>query len=228
MTFSVAMKCATTGMFGAAITTSSLAVGSRCTFAAAGVGVILTQHRTNPELGPMGIRLLREGHGAAATLQRLVQSDPGSAWRQIAVLDHNGGNAAFHGSRHEPIFAEAAGDGIISVGNILADERVCRMAVEAAARHPNDHIGDRLIAALGAGLDAGGEVFALRSAALLVVDKQAFPLVDLRVDDDPAPIRVLERIWLAYKPQMDGIVLRAIAPDSCGPATNSHRVMASR
>jgi uncharacterized Ntn-hydrolase superfamily protein len=228
MTFSIAVRCPSTGMFGAAITTSSLAVGSRCIFAEAGVGVVLSQHRTNPDLGPLGVQLLREGRSAAETLEALVRSDRGSAWRQIAVLDRAGGTAAFHGSKHEPIFAEAKGEGTISVGNILADERVCRMAVEAVARHPNDHIGDRLIAALKAGLEAGGEVFALRSAALLIVDKQAFPLVDLRVDDNPAPIEMLERVWLAYKPQMNDVVLRAIAPDSLGPATNSHRILALR
>jgi uncharacterized Ntn-hydrolase superfamily protein len=212
-------------MFGAAITTSSLAVGSRCIFAEACVGVVLSQHRTNPVLGPLGLRLLREGKSASEVVEQLIQSDAGSAWRQIAVLDRDGRTAAFHGSKHEPIFAEAKGEGIISVGNILADDQVCRMAVDAIEQRPDEQLGDRLIAALKAGLAAGGEVFPLRSAALLIVDKEAFPLVDLRVDDDPSPIQALERIWLAFKPQMHDVVRRAVTPDSCGPATNSIRIM---
>src|SRR5882757_4649868 len=83
MTFSIAGRCARTGMFGIAITTSSMAVGSRCAFARAGIGAVLTQHRTDPRLGPLGLDLLAAGKTAAETIAALVASTPHHGWRQL-------------------------------------------------------------------------------------------------------------------------------------------------
>src|SRR3954467_14539663 len=99
MTFSIAGRCARTGMLGAVVTTSSIAVGSRCAYAQAGVGAVLTQHRTDPRLGPRGLELLAQGLEAKEVVQRLTANQPGIGWRQLAVLDREGRTAAFHGER---------------------------------------------------------------------------------------------------------------------------------
>ena len=105
MTFSLAGRCARTGMFGVAVTTSAIAVGSRCGFARAGVGAVLTQHRTDPRLGPVGIALLEAGKDAAATVRDLAQGTPDRDWRQLAAIDAAGGTAFFHGAHIRSIHA---------------------------------------------------------------------------------------------------------------------------
>src|SRR6201993_1922167 len=97
MTFSLIGRCARTGPIGAAVTTSSISVGARCTYAAAGVGAVLTQHRTDPRLGPRGIELLRSGCSPQQTLDALVASTPHAHWRQLAVLDAAGRGAGVRG-----------------------------------------------------------------------------------------------------------------------------------
>src|SRR4051812_35879067 len=95
MTFSLAGRCARTGAIGGAITTSSPAVGARCLYARAGVGVVLTQNRTDPRLGPRGLALLAEGCAPGA--RHRSASTPHCGWRQLAVLDANGAGAVFSG-----------------------------------------------------------------------------------------------------------------------------------
>jgi uncharacterized Ntn-hydrolase superfamily protein len=90
MTFSLVGMCRRTGMIGAAVTTSSMGVGSRCSFARAGVGAILTQHRTNPQLGPQGLELLAAGQSAGQVIASLATDNPTIGWRQLAVLDQRG------------------------------------------------------------------------------------------------------------------------------------------
>src|ERR1700757_5415161 len=97
MTFSLIGRCPRTGQIGAAVTTSSIAVGARCAYCAAGVGAVLTQHRTDPRLGPRGLALLRSGCSAQQTLDALVASTPHAHWRQLAVLDAAGRGAGVRG-----------------------------------------------------------------------------------------------------------------------------------
>src|SRR2546430_9785814 len=109
MTFSVVGMCRQTGMFGAAVTTSSIGVGSRCPFAQAGVGAVLTQHRTDPRLGPRGLELLAAGHSASQVMAALVQDNPTIGWRQLAIIDRQGGTAHYHGGIIRSLQAAAPG-----------------------------------------------------------------------------------------------------------------------
>src|SRR5882724_9308055 len=119
MTFSVVGMCLHTGMFGAAVTTSSIGVGSRCAFARAGVGAVLTQHRTDPRLGPLGLELLERGQASAqATIDALVAATPHHGWRQLAVVDAAGRTAHFSGHKIYSCRAGASGDGVVAVGNL--------------------------------------------------------------------------------------------------------------
>lgn len=214
MTFSLVGMCRRTGMFGAAVTTSSMGVGSRCPFAKAGMGAVLTQHRTDPRLGLHGIELLTAGHPAAQVIATLAQDNPTLGWRQLAVVDKQGDTAYYHGDKIHSIHAAAQSDAVCAIGNILRQAQVPQAMVEAFGHDPEDHLAERLLRALEAGLAAGGELKQVKSAALLVVHEQPFPLVDLRVELHPQPLTELRFLWELYRPQAELYVRRALDPDS--------------
>jgi uncharacterized Ntn-hydrolase superfamily protein len=218
MTFSIAARCARTGMFGAAVTTSSMAVGSRCPYAKAGVGAVLTQHRTDPRLGPRGIDLLEDGKSAREAVDALVTDNSTIGWRQLAVVDRDGGTAFHHGDKIYSIHAGAQGNGCVAIGNIIRNEDVPAAMVAAFERDPDAHLAERLVQALEGGLAAGGELKQVKSAALLVVHEHSFPLVDLRVELEPQPLTQLRYLWELYQPQMDIYVARVIDPDNAPEA----------
>lgn len=217
MTFSLIGRCARTGQFGAVATTSGLSIGARVPFLLAGVGGVLTQHRTDPRLGPRGLDLLRSGCTAQETVAALVASTPDHGWRQLAAIDAAGRTAHFHGARVKPAHNHAHGRDCVAIGNILASDRVPQAMVAAFLADPDAALGDRLIAALSAGEAAGGEGRPLVSAVLLIVARESFPYADLRVDRDPAPVEALAALWRDYAPQADDYVLRAVDPETFSP-----------
>jgi uncharacterized Ntn-hydrolase superfamily protein len=219
MTYSIAAKCPRTGMFGAAITTSSIGVGARCAYARAGVGAVLTQHRTDPRLGPQGLELLAQGLPAKDVVQRLTRGVPGIGWRQLAVIDNDGRTAAYHGEHITSVHSGDEGPGCIAIGNIVRTTGVTRAMVDAFGTDPQLHLAERLVRAMEAGYAAGGEPKQVKSAALLVVERESFPLIDLRVDYDPQPLVQLRWLWEIYEPSVKLYVDRAVNPDSVpGPA----------
>ncbi|MEO8715804.1 MAG: DUF1028 domain-containing protein [Acetobacteraceae bacterium] len=218
MTFSLAGRCARTGMLGVVVSTSSIAVGGRCGFARAGVGAVLTQHRTDPRLGPAGIALLAAGRDAEATIRELALGTPERDWRQLAAIDAAGGTAFFHGAHIRSIHAGVKATDCVAIGNILADAAVPAAMAAGFTRDPAAPLADRLMQGLEAGLAAGGERGAVHSASLLVVHEHSFPYVDLRVDDADGPIAALRALWNAYAPQADDYVTRAVDPGSLGPS----------
>lgn len=214
MTFSIAGRCERTGMLGTAITTSSIAVGGRCTYARARLGAVLTQHRTDPRLGPLGLELLENGCTASDTVAALVASTPHIAWRQLAVIDAQGGTAHYSGSKITSIRNGVAGRDCVAVGNILRSEAVPGAMLAAFEADPSLPLPARLLAALEAGDAAGGELEPLASAALLVVHEQRFPYVDLRIDSAPRPIAALRALWEDYAHTADNYVVRVLDPDN--------------
>jgi uncharacterized Ntn-hydrolase superfamily protein len=214
MTFSLAGRCARTGMLGAVVTTSSISVGSRCQHAAAGVGAALTQHLTDPRLGPLMLDLLRRGYTAQQALDAAVAATPRSDLRQLGVIDRNGRIASFGGASMLSESGQIHGRDCISLANIVRSKEVPVAMVQAFEADPAAPIATRLIAALKAGDDAGGEFKPLVSAALVVAHEHAFPYVDLRVDSDADPIATLARLWREYEPMADVYVLRVIDPET--------------
>jgi uncharacterized Ntn-hydrolase superfamily protein len=214
MTYSIAGMCRRTGMFGLAITTSSIAVGSRCAYAKAGFGAVLTQHRTDPRLGSRGIRLLEEHKSAPDVIAAITTGEPGIGHRQLAVIDRNGDTAWFHGDQIHSIHSASEDDGCVAIGNIIRTPMVTKAMTDTFVTCPDEHLAERLMAALEAGYEAGGELKQEKSAALLVVHEQSFPLVDLRVDYDRNAIPQLRFLWENYVPFMIPYVERAIDPDS--------------
>ena len=214
MTYSIAARCPRTGMFGVAVTTSSIAVGSRCAFARAGVGAVLTQHRTDPRLGQRGLDMLGRGLSATETIEALTKDDPTIGWRQLLVVDTAGQTAWFHGERIKSVHSAHRGVHCAAAGNIIRNTEVTRAMVEACDADPLLPLPERLVRAMEAGHAAGGEPKQVKSAALLVVDKESFPYVDLRVDYDSRPLETLRWLWEIYEPSANTYVARAIDPDS--------------
>jgi len=214
MTFSLVGMCRRTGMFGAAVTTSSIGVGSRCPYARAGVGAVLTQHRTDPTLGPLGLDLLEAGHDAADAVRALAEDNPTIGWRQLAIVDREGNTAHYHGHRISSVHGDAHGDGCCAIANIVRNDGIPAAMVQAFGSDPEVPLAERLLRGLEAGLAAGGEFRQLKSAALLVVHEQPFPYVDLRVELDPRPLDELRFLWETYQTQADLYVTRAVDPDA--------------
>lgn len=214
MTFSIVARCSRTGQIGAAVTTSSIAVGARVAHCAAGIGAVLTQHRTDPRLGPRGLALLRSGCTAAQTVAALTASTALAHWRQFAVLDAAGNTAAFSGARTKPEVGEAADRDACAIGNILASASVPAAMLRGWQAEPQQPLAERLLRALQEGLAAGGEQQPVRSAHLLVVQDDAFPLIDLRIDWHEQPLAELEALWRRYAPLADDFRRRALDPDN--------------
>jgi uncharacterized Ntn-hydrolase superfamily protein len=216
MTFSIAGRCASTGMLGAVVTTSAIAVGSRCAWAEAGVGAVLTQHRTDPRLGPKILEHLKRGMAPEAIVAQLERGDPDLAWRQLAVIAADGKAAFFNGARITSIAKGRIGRDCVAAGNILRSTTVVDAMVESFETNQDQPLAERLMRAIEAGDAAGGELKQLKSAALLVVHRESFPFIDLRVDLDRQPLVELRFLWELYQPAADSYVVRALDPDRAG------------
>lgn len=214
MTFSLAGRCARTGMLGAIVTTSSIAVGSRCPHAVAGVGAALTQHTTDPRLGPMMLDHLRRGYTVQQAMDAAVGVTPRSDWRQLALIDSAGRVASFSGTSVKPELAEAHGRDCVAIANIVRSAKIPAEMVKAFEAHREAPLALRLIEALEAGEAAGSEFKPLLAAGLVIAHREVFPYVDLRVDSDPAPINTLRRLWQEYEPVADLYVARALHPET--------------
>jgi uncharacterized Ntn-hydrolase superfamily protein len=214
LTVSVAARCRRTGAFGIAIASSSPAVAARCAHVRAGVGVVATQNVTDPRLGPRGLDLLAE-MPAEQALARLVAEAPHVAYRQLALVDRRGRSAVYSGARALGLHGATAHPDVAVAGNLLAGDAVLPAILARFDSAPADPLGDRLVAALQAGLAAGGEAGPIRSAGLLIAQDVEWPVADLRVDwDETDPLAALARLWALWRPQMQAYVTRALDPDA--------------
>ena len=212
MTFSAAARCARTGRFGVVVSSSSPAVAARCAYARARVGAACSQNVTDPTLGPALLDALGEGLDATAALDKVVAGAQDIAYRQLLVIGADGKGAAYSGEQVLGRHATADGGGIVAGGNLLSSEQVPAAMVEAFSSRPDDDLGDRLLAALRAAVDAGGEEGPVRSCGMLIVDEVPWPVTDLRVDWSEDPIGDLAGAWEVWKPQADDYVTRALHP----------------
>ena len=213
-TYSLAGRCARTGMLGVAVTTSSIAVTARCAWVAANAGAVTTQNVTDPRLGELGLRLLRQGYAARTVLDELVRAGRFPEYRQLGCVDRDGASATWTGAKAYPVAAELSEPNLAVIGNMLASAGVVE-AMAAAFRETTElHLADRLLRGLAAGKAAGGEVGGHEhSAGLRVFDRESFPLVDLRVDwAESDPVGRLIELWDRYRPEMELYRLRAIDP----------------
>jgi uncharacterized Ntn-hydrolase superfamily protein len=214
VTYAIAGFCRTTGELGACVATADIAVGARVPFVEAGIGAVLTQHRTDPRLGPRGLQLLRTGLGAREALDALVASTELARWRQLALVDATGATAAFSGSEVVTTMAERHGPECVAIGNVLARTGVCDAMVDAFTRTSGGPLAERLMRALEAGRDAGGEQSPARSSALVVARDPEMHLVDLRIDEAEEPVAALRALWQRFAPWVEEFRQRALDPDA--------------
>jgi uncharacterized Ntn-hydrolase superfamily protein len=215
VTFSLVGRDAGTGAVGIAISSSSPAVAARCAHVRAGVGAAASQNITDPRLGSRMLELLEAGAAAREALAAVV-ADAGqlAAYRQLTLVDSAGSTAVHSGERTLGRHAQATGDGCAAAGNLLASTGVPAAMVDAFQRSARAPLGERLAAALVAGLEAGGEEGPVRSAGLVVCRDAPWPETDLRVDWHDRPIDALQELWRLWEPQAADYVTRALQPDA--------------
>ncbi|KPA90124.1 DUF1028 domain-containing protein [Pseudomonas sp. RHF3.3-3] len=212
MTFSIVARCESTGQFGIAISSSSIAVGARCPWLRPGVGAVASQNITLPALGPEALDELEQGLSPAQALDRVLTRNGYSQYRQITVIDHLGRTAHFSGSETLGVNNAVSGEQCVAAGNMLASPAVIEAMVRSFEQ-AEGQLADRLLAAMQAGLGEGGEAGPVHSAALVVVGELLWPIVNLRVDwADEDPLGELGLLWQAYRPQMQDYIDRALDP----------------
>jgi uncharacterized Ntn-hydrolase superfamily protein len=212
-TFSIVGHDPESQEWGIAVQSKFLAVGAVVPWARAGVGAVATQSYANTAFGPDGLDLMARGLGAQEALDQLVAGDDGRARRQVGMVDAEGGAATFTGDECHAWAGGFTGTHFAVQGNIL----VSGATVDAMAKtfeEAQGELSDRLVAALAAGQSAGGDRRGQQSASVLVVRPEGGyaghndRYMDLRVDDDPAPIERLQALvdlhHLFFKPPAPG------------------------
>lgn len=210
MTFSV-LGTDGRGAVGMAVTSSSPAVAARCIHLRAGVGGAASQNVTDPRLGTELLDALETGIGARAALASVVQGRDLIEYRQLTVISPGGDAAAHSGTKSLGVHHHRVGAGVVAAGNMLADPAVID-AVVVAFSAATGQLEERLVAALRAGLAAGGEAGPIHSAGLAVVRSVPWRETDLRVDWSESPVEDLAALLELWLPQRDDYVTRGLDP----------------
>jgi uncharacterized Ntn-hydrolase superfamily protein len=198
-TFSIVARDSATGQLGVAVQSHWFSVGSIVTWAEAGVGAVATQSFVDPAYGPLGLDLMRAGKTAPQALDGLLASDPGKEVRQVAMVDAHGNVAAHTGNNCIQGAGHSAGKGFSVQANLMLNNTIWP-AMAAAYEHATGDLADRMLAALDAGQQAGGDIRGRQSAAILIVSGQSTGrpwvdrIMDLRVEDSPEPLKELRRL----------------------------------
>lgn len=195
-TFSIAGRCERTGQLGVAVSTADVGAGRLVTWARAGVGAVATQSWPSLYLAIDALRAMESGASAAEAMDTVLQGDPGRSVRQLGVVDARGGSASFSGDDCTEWYGEISGPNFAAQGNMLIrGETVSALAESFQSTEGSDlDLAERLMRALEAGQAGGGDKRGRQCAALLVVDREEYPLWDLRVDEHPQPVAELRRV----------------------------------
>ncbi|HUY71270.1 MAG TPA: DUF1028 domain-containing protein [Gaiellaceae bacterium] len=205
MTCSIAACDLDAGQWGVATESKFLAVGSVVPWARPHVGAIATQASANPRYGPEGLDLLASGLTAAEAVERLTAADGERAHRQLGIVDGSGGSETYTGASCMAWAGGVSGPCFAAQGNILVSAQTVSAIAETFATSPGQPLAERLIACLAAAQAAGGDRRGQQSAALLVVEREggyaslSDAVCDLRVDDHPAPVDELARLYRIHQ-----------------------------
>jgi len=197
-TFSIVAMDPETHEYGVAVASRVLDVGYIVPWVKAGVGAVATQAYSNPYIGPWALEQLANGKSAAAALQSVLEKDSLPQDRQIGIVDHEGRSASHTGTNTTTWAGHRNGPTVAVQGNILAGPEVVdsMFAVYTRTKGP---LAERLLAALEAGEKAGGDSRGKQSASIVVMAERAGylgvddRLVDLKVVDNPEPVKELRR-----------------------------------
>lgn len=217
-TYSIVAADPDTHEAGVAVASRALAVGAIVPWARAHAGAVATQAWANPTYGPRALDLMEMGVAPQEVIQNLTLEDEERALRQAGAVHASGAAATYTGADCLPWAGGRSGKGFACQGNILAGPQVIEAMVSAFQGTRGD-LPERLLAALVSGEQTGGDSRGKQAAALLVVKPNAGyaglndRLVDLRVDDHPAPVQELERIfgiWRGWRQRSEGGVLTPV------------------
>jgi uncharacterized Ntn-hydrolase superfamily protein len=212
-TFSIVGRCERTSQLGVAVSTADVAAGRLVTWARARVGAVATQSWPSLYLAIDALRLMEGGASAEDSLASVLADDPGREVRQLGAVDARGGSAAFSGPECTDWYGEITGPGFATQGNMLIRGETISAMADSFRSTAGIDLAERLMRALEAGQAAGGDKRGRQCAALLVVDREEFPLWDLRVDEHPQPVAELRRIYgvarLDLLPFVEGLPTRA-------------------
>lgn len=203
-TFSIVARDPETGELGIAVQSKFLAVGAVVPWAKAGVGAIATQALANLHYGELGIKLLEKGYSAQETLNALLALDDNREDRQIGIVDSKGNSAAFTGKNCFDWAGHITGPNFTCQGNILVSEATVK-ALADTFQNTKGTFARRLVTALDKAQEAGGDKRGRQSAALLIVKEKGSyggyndRYIDLRVDDDPEPIKKLSHLLYLHE-----------------------------
>src|SRR5699024_1243252 len=204
MTFSIVGFDPETDELGIAVQSKFIGVGSVVPWAKAGVGAVATQSFANPAYGPDGLKLMKEGKTAQETIDILVENDDGRSLRQVGIMDANGNAATFTGEECYDWAGGRIGENCVAQGNILVSEATVDALVDTFESSTGS-LAERLLVALDAGQEAGGDSRGKQSAAIYIVKEKGGylkandRLIDLRVDEHPDPIKELIRIYRLHQ-----------------------------
>lgn len=203
MTFTLVARCSRTGQIGIGVATYSIGVGLYCNGLRANVGATMTQAFVNQGNNTLALRLLAQGFTPVRVLEELSANDPDVAYRQIAVIDREGQAAAYSGRKTRGYSGHKVGDGFVAMGNVLAGPHVVDAMAAGYEAEPNEVLERRLLRAIEAGRDAGGQVgndghLTERSAAVLVHGAHDYAELDLRVDLHDRAVDELRRAFEEY------------------------------
>ena len=202
-TFSIVARDPVTGALGAAVSTARLAVGNRVIHVEHNVGAIATQANTNPLLAKEALQRLQNGVTAKVALDAVLQADEKRDERQLSIIDAKGNVAAFTGTKPDDYKNHIVGKDIIVAGNILVGKETLE-AMATAFDAFKGTLADRVMAALEAGQQAGGDRRGKISAAIVVVNQAPSSNgyaknIDLRIDSSKDPVAELRVLYDAYK-----------------------------
>ena len=194
MTYSICARCPATGHLGVAVASRFFAVGALVPSLKGRVGAVATQAFVNPTYGPDAIRLMEAGAPPEAVVAILTGRDDGHPNRQLHMVDAQGRAAAFTGANCVDWAGHLTAPGVSVAGNMLEGPEVVARTLESFLATPDLPLAERLLRAMQAGEDAGGDKRGRQSACLVVWRDQDYPWLDIRADDDADPLSELRRL----------------------------------
>jgi uncharacterized Ntn-hydrolase superfamily protein len=199
MTYSIVARDPATGHFGIAVASRFFAVGALVPHIRGGIGAVATQAFVNPTYGPDGLRLLAAGAPPAAIVSIFNDRDDGHPNRQFHLIDAQGRNAAFTGAACIDHAGHRLAEGVSVAGNMLEGPQVLDETLRAYQAAMDRPLAERLLIAMQAGEDAGGDKRGKQSACLVTYRDQDYAWLDIRADDHADPLAELRRLYAVAK-----------------------------
>lgn len=206
-TYSIVARDPNTGEMGVAVQSHWFSVGSSVTWAEAGVGAVATQSFVRIEYGPEGLALMKKGITAPEALKTLLAADEGREVRQVAMIDTSSRVSAFTGARCIKAAGDHVGKNYSVQANLMLDTGVWP-AMATAYESSTGDLAERMLTALEAAQNAGGDIRGRQSAAILIVRGKSTgkpwedTVLNLRIEDHAEPVKELRRLvtlWRAYE-----------------------------